>query len=85
MATVGVIETEVAFAVCHVNVVSCPLKTEGGLAVKLLMVGGVLAAVTVTVALPVTLPFAPTAVSVYTVVAVGLTWSVPLAATLPMP
>jgi hypothetical protein len=77
-------ETEVAFAVVHVNVAEAPAVIVVGDAERLAE-GGAAAACTVTVAAEVTVPPLPVAVNVYCVVADGLTVIDPEAATVPMP
>ena len=71
--TLGLILRLVAPFTLQDNVLEPPARIDVGLAVKLLIVGGALAAVTVTVALAVADPLLFFAVSVYVVVAVGLT------------
>ena len=81
----GVIVTAVAFDVCQVRVDSWPRWTEFGLAVKLLIWGGVTGVATVTVAVAVAWPPLPLAEIVYVVVADGFTCAEPLRLTLPTP
>src|SRR3954452_10198972 len=75
------IDTDVAFVVDHESVEDCPLVMEVGLAANMIASGSF----TVTVACFVTVPPAPVAVSVYVVVAVGLTERLPLSGRLPRP
>jgi len=74
----GVIETEVAFVLCHVMVAACPEATTAGVMLSEI-VGVDPAAATVTVTVVVVLkPFASTAVAVYVVVWLGETWADPV-------
>jgi len=73
-----VIETEVAFVLCHVMVAACPEATTAGVMLSEI-VGVDPAAATVTVTVVVVLkPFASTAVAVYVVVWLGETWADPV-------
>jgi hypothetical protein len=74
-------ETVVAFVVVHINVENLPEAIVPGEAVSV-AVGVADPTVTVAVAVTVLLPIA---VNVYCVVAVGLTFMDPDAATVPMP
>jgi hypothetical protein len=76
-------ETLAALVVLHVNVAELPAVILVGAAVSVAVVGG--DACTETVAAAVTVPPAPVAVKVYSVVADGVTLTDPDAATAPMP